>query len=647
MRILIANRGEIARRIIRTAHRLGHQTVAVYAEPDAASPHVAEATSAVCIGPADLAASYLSAEAILHAAELSGADAVHPGYGFLSEQAAFARAVVDSGRIWIGPHPDAIDRMGSKIEARRLAAGAGVPIIPGYDESQDPAVLAEQAAKIGFPVLVKASAGGGGRGIRIAYEPDDFAEALKSATDEARLAFGDDRVIVERYVTRPRHVEVQIVGDKHGNVVHLGTRECSVQRRYQKLLEEAPAPNLPEATRTGLCRAAIALASSIGYDSAGTVEYVVDDTNGDYFFLEMNTRLQVEHPVTEEVTGLDLVELMIRSAEGAALPIEQDQIAFSGHSFEARITAEDASQEFRPDTGTVHQISVPEGIRWESAVEAGSMVSPHYDPMIAKLIVHAADRESALAGLRRALDELIIDGLPSTAPFHRWLIDQPPVVAGRVTTRFLDEHEFPHLDPSIHPARVAAMAWTVAARARAADNPWSALDSFRTTPHRSPTTIGLGAKDGSVVEVALDDAQIVGATLRGSRFDWVDTDGVRRAAPVVIDVELGRVAINVDGGTHGYAVVSRSQRWSAAAGVGHAVDGALVAPFPGAIAEVNVAAGDVVEVGQTLVVLEAMKMLHPLVADGNGTVAEVRAVVGTQVESHAVLITFVPSESPS
>lgn len=268
MRILIANRGEIARRIIRTAHRLGHETVAIYADPDARAPHVAEATTAIRIGPADLTRSYLSADAILAAADRTRADAVHPGYGFLSEQSAFARAVVDSGRVWIGPRPEAIDRMGSKIEARRLAADAGVPVIPGFDASQDPVVLAGEAELIGYPVLVKASAGGGGRGIRIANEAADFAEALKSATDEARLAFGDDRVIVERYITRPRHVEVQIVGDTHGNVVHLGTRECSVQRRYQKLLEEAPAPNLPEATRSGLLEAAVALASSIGYDSS-------------------------------------------------------------------------------------------------------------------------------------------------------------------------------------------------------------------------------------------------------------------------------------------------------------------------------------------------------------------------------------------
>jgi 3-methylcrotonyl-CoA carboxylase alpha subunit len=619
---------------------MGHDTVAVYAEPDANAPHVAEASSSVGIGPADLARSYLSADALLLAADRAGADAVHPGYGFLSEQSAFARAVVASGRIWIGPHPDAIDRMGSKIEARRLAAEAGVPVIPGFDESQDPEVLATEAERIGFPVLIKASAGGGGRGIRIANHASEFAGALESATSEARLAFGDDRVIVERYITRPRHVEVQVIGDGHGNVVHLGTRECSVQRRYQKLLEEAPAPNLPDDTRHGLCAAAVALATSIGYDSAGTVEYVVDDTNGDFFFLEMNTRLQVEHPVTEEITGLDLVELMIRSAEGRALPLNQDQVTFSGHSFEARITAEDASLDFRPDTGTIHQLRIPDGARWESAVEPGSEVSPHYDPMIAKLIVDGHDRSAALAALRRALDLLIIDGLPSTAPFHRWLIDQPPVVEGRVTTRFLDEHTLPAITPRLDPARVAALAWVAAGRLRSDENPWTALSRFRMTPHHSPVSVGLEAKDGTLTDVTLDSHALNGLRLHGATLEWPDADGVTRQN--VVAVGDRRVAVNIDGATHGYRVVPRSARWSAIVGSGHAVEGALVAPFPGAVAEVTVAVGDDVSEGQTLVVLEAMKMLHPLPASGDGTVAEVRVRPGDQVESHAVLLTFEP-----
>ena len=414
MRILIANRGEIARRIQRTAHGLGHETVAVFADPDRDAPHVREATLAVRIGPADLAASYLSIERIVDAAKRSGATAVHPGYGFLAENPAFARAIEASGIVWIGPHAKAIERMGSKIEARRLAAAAGVATIPGFDASQDPADLAKAAAEIGYPVLIKASAGGGGKGIRIVHEASAFPAALAEARAESKRAFGDDAVIVERYVQRPRHVEVQVLGDRHGNVVELGTRECSVQRRYQKLLEEAPAPNLPAATRAGLRDAAAELARSIAYDSAGTVEFVVDDENGDYFFLEMNTRLQVEHPVTEAVTGLDLVELQIRSAAGEP-PFGQADVVLAGHAFEARINAEDASADFAPQIGRVTHLHVPHGVRFESGIELGSEVTPWYDPMVAKLVVAGPDRAAARAKLAAALDGLLIGG-PSPTP---------------------------------------------------------------------------------------------------------------------------------------------------------------------------------------------------------------------------------------
>jgi acetyl/propionyl-CoA carboxylase alpha subunit len=392
MRILIANRGEIARRIERTAHRLGHETVAVYADPDRDAPFVAEATASVHIGPAALAESYLSPERLLDAARRSGASAVHPGYGFLSESAAFARAVVDAGLVWIGPHPKAIERMGSKIESRGLAAAAGVPTIPGFDRSQDPADLAKAAEGIGFPVLVKASAGGGGKGIRIVHAAEQFASALEQAAREAERMFGDATVMVERYVGHARHVEVQVVGDRHGGVIDLGTRECSVQRRYQKLLEEAPAPNLSDATRSGLCDAARELARSIGYDSTGTVEFVVDDDTGDYFFLEMNTRLQVEHPVTEEITGLDLVELQLLCAAGEPLPLSQAEVQLRGHAFEVRLNAEDPAAGFVPRVGTVTHLRIPEGIRWDGGIELGSEVTPHYDSLLAKLIVSGPDR---------------------------------------------------------------------------------------------------------------------------------------------------------------------------------------------------------------------------------------------------------------
>ena len=435
MRILIANRGEIARRVIRTAERLGHETVAVFADPDAAAPFVRDADHAVRIGPAALAESYLSIENLLAAAADTRADAVHPGYGFLSENAEFAQAVLDAGLIWIGPKPDAIATMGSKIEARRLAAEARVPIIPGFSDSQDPAELEAAADRIGYPILVKAAAGGGGKGIRIAETPADFHGALTEAVTEAERSFGDGRVIVERYITRPRHVEVQVVGDKLGTVIELGTRECSVQRRYQKLVEEAPAPNLPESTERGLRKAAVRLADSIGYDSTGTVEFVVDDETGDYFFLEMNTRLQVEHPVTEEITGLDLVELQLRAATAQPIGVAQDAVTFTGHAIEVRINAEDATNDFAPQTGQITVLEVPDSVRWDSAVESGSVITPHYDPMIAKLIVHGSNRDATIGRLADALDHLLLGGLVANGGFHRWLIDRPEFRAG------------PHHDP--------------------------------------------------------------------------------------------------------------------------------------------------------------------------------------------------------
>ncbi len=494
MRVLIANRGEIARRIIRTARRLGHETVAVYGDPDRTAAHVQEADALFRLGPASLAESYLSQERLLEAIRDTGAEAVHPGYGFLAENAAFARAVVAAGARWIGPHPEAVERMGSKIEARRIAADAGVPIIPGYDTSQDPDDLAIAAAEIGFPVLVKAAAGGGGKGIRIVHSPDEFAAALAEASAEAERSFGDGAMIVERYVQRPRHVEVQVVGDRHGNVVHLGTRECSVQRRYQKVLEEAPAPNLPDATREGLHDAAVSLATAMRYDSAGTVEFIVDDTTGDFFFLEMNTRLQVEHPVTEEITGLDIVELMIRSAQDDPLPIDQADVTFSGHAFECRINAENPADGFSPDIGTVDTLQLrydddrhvpPTGrFRWDAAVREGDEVTPFYDSMIAKLIVWNDDRPAALHTLRGWLDGLWLEGLVTTGPFHRWLVDQPPVVDGRVTTRFLDETEVP-ADPA-PAAPFAAAAWNDIGCGAESGRPslFTQLGERRFTPHR-------------------------------------------------------------------------------------------------------------------------------------------------------------------
>lgn len=634
MRILIANRGEIARRVQRTAHRLGHETVAAWADPDADAPFVTEATIATRLGPADLASSYLSIEALLGAAARTGATAVHAGYGFLSENAAFARAVEAAGLVWIGPHAEALERMGSKIEARRLAAAAGVPTIPGFDESQDAEALADAATRIGYPVLVKAAAGGGGKGIRIVHRSEEFARALQEAKSESLRSFGDDAMIVERYIQRPRHVEVQIVGDRHGAVVELGTRECSVQRRYQKVLEEAPAPNLPDETRQGLRRSAADLARSMGYDSTGTVEYVVDAESGDYFFLEMNTRLQVEHPVTEAITGLDLVELQIRSAAGEPLPIAQDDVSFAGHAFEARINAEDASADFVPKIGTVTALRVPAGVRFDTGIECGSEITPHYDSMVAKLIVFGSDRGVARRRLAAALDELIIGGVTTNAGFHRWLVEQPPVVDGHVTTRFLDETEIEVADDRAEARAGASVAWRLARKADRPSGPWSELDGFRVTPHAPARFVYLEDRHAEVHEVSVSD---VVAQLDSHLV--VEGD-VRARWPVEVDVPARRVAINVRGTTHSFRVVSRSAHWAPAAAAGHGSATAVVAPFPAVVAEVCVNAGAEVKAGDVVVVIEAMKMLHSLTAVGPGRVAEVRVAAGDQVASHQVLVTF-------
>ncbi len=626
MRILVANRGEIARRVQRTARRLGYETVAVYADPDADAPFVREADVAVRIGPASLADSYLSVERILEAAKTSGATSVHPGYGFLSENAAFARAVGEAGLVWVGPHAEAIERMGSKIEARRLAETSGVPTIPGFDRSQDPKDLADAAERIGYPVLVKAAAGGGGKGIRIVHDASGLAKALEEAARESERAFGDAALIVERYVERARHVEVQVVGDKHGNVVHLGTRECSVQRRYQKLLEEAPAPNLPDATRSGLCETACQLAAAIGYDSTGTVEYVVDDATGQFFFLEMNTRLQVEHPVTEEITGLDLVELQLRSAVGDPLPLAQDDVRFTGHAFEARINAEDATRGFLPQTGVVTHLRVPAGVRWESGVERGSAITPHYDAMIAKLITSGAERGDALRQLARALDALILGGVTNNAGFHRWLVAQSPVIEGCVTTRFLDEHE-PPKDAYLAPAAAAAAhAWIAARAAARTSSVWSALGGFRVTPHAPTRSVALRDRHGDTHEIVFDDS-------------------TRTEAPSSVDAITRSVAVNVAGHTHAFTVLSRSERWAPSEAEGHGGAEAASAPFPAVVTEIPVSPGDAVSAGDVVVVIEAMKMLHSLTARGAGTVDEVRCAVGESVESKQVLVTFVPEES--
>lgn len=614
MRLLIANRGEIARRVIRTARRLGHETVAVFAEPDRGSPFTADADRAVCIGPAALADSYLSIDSILAAAEETGADAIHPGYGFLSENAGFAQAVIDAGLVWVGPKPEAIATMGSKIEARRLAAEARVPVIPGFSDSQERDDLAEGAGRIGYPILVKAAAGGGGKGIRIANTPAEFDNALTEAVTEAERSFGDGRVIVERFITRSRHIEVQIVGDSHGAVIDLGTRECSVQRRYQKLLEEAPAPNLAASTITGLRESAVRLTESIGYDSTGTVEFVVDDDTGDYFFLEMNTRLQVEHPVTEEITGLDLVELQLRVAGGGKLGLTAGDITFTGHAFEARVNAEDATNDFAPQLGRITALSVPANVRWESGIEVGSEITPHYDPMVAKLVVHSVSRDAALRELRSALGGLMIGGLVTNTGFHRWLIDRREIMEGRVTTRFLDECPLPN---DYGTAAAAARAAGALLSSAPSSGPWSAQGDRRFTPHSTNRTVAVRDAHGEVHDV------------------HPITDGAS-----VVDSSQRSVVVNEGGQSHTFTILSRSEHWAPKSAGSHGHAGAVVAPFPAVVAEVLAKPGQTVDGTDPIVVIEAMKMLHTLTAGGPGVVAEVRVTAGEQVATNQIMITF-------
>ncbi len=459
-KILVANRGEIAVRIIRAAREMGIESVAVYSEADALAPHVLLADEAVLLGPAPSSESYLRIDRLLDAARATGAEAVHPGYGFLSERAPFARAVEEAGLIFVGPTAETIQAMGDKTEARRRMRAAGVPIVPGL---VDPAATPDEALaasrEMGFPVLLKASAGGGGKGMRVVESPEALPKAFDAARREAEAAFGDGSVYVEKYLDRPRHVEIQILGDAHGNVVHLGERECSIQRRHQKLVEEAPSPVLTPEERRAMGEASVRAASAVDYRGAGTVEFLYQD--GAFFFLEMNTRLQVEHPVTELVTGLDLVHWQLRIAAGEPLDFDQGDVRLQGHAIECRITSEDPSNGFLPSTGVIGELQIPQGpgIRWDGGIERGYEVGLHYDPLLGKLVVYGPDRAVALRRLRRALDEFVIQGIETCIPFHRRLLDEPDFVNGSLSIRFLEEHpQLLNAVPDAEAVRAAALA---------------------------------------------------------------------------------------------------------------------------------------------------------------------------------------------
>ncbi|WP_304166375.1 acetyl/propionyl/methylcrotonyl-CoA carboxylase subunit alpha [Phenylobacterium aquaticum] len=606
--VLVANRGEIARRVFRTARRMGIATVAVYSEADALAPHVAEADQAVLIGPPAARESYLLGEKIIAAARATGAEAIHPGYGFLSENAAFAQAVIDAGLVWIGPPPQAILAMGLKDAAKSLMIAAGVPVTPGYlGKDQSLARLQAEADAIGYPVLIKAVAGGGGKGMRKVETGAAFAEALASCQREAAASFGDDRVLIEKYVTRPRHIEVQIFGDSFGEVVHLYERDCSLQRRHQKVIEEAPAPGMSAEARKAVTDAAVKAARAVNYRGAGTVEFIADASEGlrpgRIWFMEMNTRLQVEHPVTEAVTGVDLVEWQFRVASGEALPLRQDEIVLSGHALEARLYAENPAGGFLPSIGVLEHFRMPEGIRVDSAVEEGDAVSPHYDPMIAKLIAHAPTREGASDRLAQACAEVEVWPVKTNAGFLARCLDHPDFIAGDVDTGFIGAR----LEDLATPPEPSDEVLMVAAAATLGDqdgaaSPWRDLTGFRL--NAAPETTLRLFLDGKPVTAPLPDGD-------------VEADVLMTGDEVVV----------FEGG-EAYAFTARAPFADLDEAAG---DGQIRSPMPGKVVAVSVSVGDAVVRGQVLLTLEAMKMEHGLAAPFDGEVEALLVSAGDQV----------------
>jgi acetyl/propionyl-CoA carboxylase alpha subunit len=637
--LLVANRGEIARRVFRTAREMGLATVAVFSDADADAPFVRESDHAVRLPGTSPAETYLRGDLVIAAAIRAGADAVHPGYGFLSENADFARDVVAAGLTWVGPPPDAIASMGSKLEAKRLMRDAGVPTLPWSED-------AATAGDVGFPLLVKASAGGGGRGMRIVRRADDLDEAVAAARREAASAFGDDTVFLERYLDAPRHVEVQVMADSHGNVVSLFERECSIQRRHQKIVEESPSPAVDAELRARLGEAAVAAARAVGYVGAGTVEFVLS-ADGEYWFLEMNTRLQVEHPVTECVTGLDLVRLQLLVAQGLPLPTEARTPSLTGHAIEVRVYAEDAERGFLPATGTLRSFDVPAGVRLDSGVEAGSVVSPYYDAMLAKVIAHAPTRDEAAARLAAALRRSRIHGVTTNRDLLVRILSEPEFLAGGTDTGYLDRHDPAELGASLldETARlghtVAAVVALQAGHRRVAKvlgglpSGWrnNSSQPQRVELHDGGRTVAVDysfSRDGQP-DVAVD-GEAVEVTLHGIDGDVVDLSagGVRRR----YQVGVTRPVVDVSSalGSSSYDVLSRLPDPADSIAVG-----SLVAPMPGAVVRVLVAAGDPVVAGQPLVVLEAMKMEHAVSSPGPGVATEVHVVAGQQVDAGMVL----------
>ena len=654
--LLIANRGEIACRIARTARRMGIATVAVYSEADANALHTRTADCAMLIGPPPARESYLNIPAIIDAARRSGADAVHPGYGFLSENPAFAEACADAGLVFVGPPADAMRAMGSKSSAKMLMEQAGVPLLPGYHgENQDADFLAHQAARVGFPVMIKAVSGGGGRGMRIVAAANDFAAALTAAQQEAASAFGDDRVLIERYLERPRHIEVQVFADAHGNVVHLFERDCSVQRRHQKVIEEAPAPGLDAKRRAAMGAAAVAAAKAVGYQGAGTVEFVANADG--FFFLEMNTRLQVEHPVTEMITGFDLVEWQLRVAAGEPLPVTQDLIHIIGHAIEVRIYAEDPARDFAPSTGQLATFHIPATARVDTGFTAGDAVTVHYDAMLAKLICHGSTRDEARLLLHRALADTDITGVATNLDLLGRIVTHPGFAADGVDTGFISRHGdtllMPQGDPSIGVLAAAALC-VLTDEARAASDA-AALSDDPYSPWAARDHWWVNASIERVLNFSTGDVHRAIQVARAGD-NWRLTIGDRSVIAVANRHPDGRLAVVLDGrrfnvfANHlGESVVIRhggeTYRFhlpdpTSADADDDSAGGRLVAPIPGQVTQVLAKPDVAVTRGQVLIVLEAMKTVFRLAAPADGVISAVNCQPGDSVVEGQLLVAF-------
>jgi propionyl-CoA carboxylase alpha chain len=661
-KILIANRGEIACRVIKTARRMGIKTVAVFSEADRNALHVEMADEAVFIGPAPSAQSYLVIDRIVQACRDTGAEAVHPGYGFLSERQAFAEALAKVGVAFIGPNVKAIAAMGDKIESKKLAVAAKVSTVPGYvGEIRDEAHARAIAKEIGYPVMVKASAGGGGKGLRIVHEEKSLAQAIQSSQNEAKASFGDDRLFIEKFVTEPRHIEIQVMGDKHGHVIYLGERECSIQRRHQKVIEEAPSPFLDAATRKAMGEQAVSLAKAVGYDSAGTVEFIVDK-NRNFYFLEMNTRLQVEHPVTELVTGLDLVEMMIRSAAGEKLAVKQSDVKLNGWAVETRIYAEDPYRGFLPSTGRLVRYRPPaEGktgdatLRNDTGVYEGGEISIYYDPMIAKLCAHAPTRTGAIDAMAGALDEFRIEGINHNIDFLAAIMHHTRFREGRLTTGFIAEeypdgfHGVPLDDASARRFAAAAVSAKILKTLRA-----SAISGSLNGAHRAGTDfkVTLGERNLDVAEAHLTSGAFH-AMIDGTRYtanvDWHPGEAIMRiregAAHFAVQIARMHGAYRLKQGGTSVSATVRSRAAAELAAlmpkkVAPDTSRLLLCPMPGLVVSVNVALGQEVKAGETLAVVEAMKMENVLTAERDGTISKINAKKGDSLALDDVILEF-------